>query len=115
MECNGEIVSTVSLIDGIDLDYENIEGQWNTKIPYISIHKFATSDKFKRKNFGKKMMTYIENYARKKKTDLRIDTHEDNVKMKNFILSCGFMYCGVVYLSGKLKRIAYDKSITTKK
>lgn len=109
LDVNGEVVSTACLVEGIDLDYENIEGKWHTKIPYISIHKVATSNKYKKQGYGKIMMQEIEKLARNRKLDLRIDTHEDNKKMIKFIKSCGYSYCGVVILEGKLKRFAYDK------
>lgn len=111
LEYHKRVVSTACLVEGIDEDYENIDGKWNTSIPYISIHKVATSNKYKKQSFAKKMMSYIENFAKRKKMDLRIDTHKDNKKMRNFILSCGYKYTGEVILQGELERLAYDKKI----
>lgn len=111
LEYHRKIVSTVCLVEGIDKDYENIKGKWNTSIPYISIHKVATSNKYKKQSFAKKMMSYIENLAKRKRMDLRIDTHKDNKKMRNFIISCGYKYTGEVVLQGELERLAYDKVI----
>ena len=59
---------TVCLVEGIDDDYENIKGKWNTSIPYISIHKVATSNAYKKQYFAKKMMCYVENFALRKNT-----------------------------------------------
>ena len=111
LEYHRKIVSTVCLVEGIDEDYESINGKWNTSIPYISIHKVATSNKYKKQSFAKKMMSYIENLAKRKRMDLRIDTHKDNKKMRNFILSCGYKYTGEVVLQGELERLAYDKKV----
>lgn len=111
LEYHKRIVSTACLVEGIDEDYENIDGKWNTSIPYISIHKVATSNKYKKQSFAKKMMYYVENLAKRKKMDLRIDTHKDNKKMKNFIISCGYEYTGEVILQGELERVAYDKKV----
>lgn len=111
LEYHRKIVSTVCLVEGIDEDYESINGKWNTSIPYISIHKVATSNKYKKQSFAKKMMSYIENLARRKRMDLRIDTHKDNKKMRNFIISCGYKYTGEVVLQGELERLAYDKKV----
>ena len=111
LEYHRRVVSTVCLVEGIDEDYENIKGKWNTSIPYISIHKVATSNKYKKQSFAKKMMSYIENLAKRKRMDLRIDTHKDNKKMRNFIISCGYKYTGEVVLQGELERLAYDKVI----
>ena len=111
LEYHKRVVSTVCLVEGIDEDYENIKGKWNTSIPYISIHKVATSNEYKKQSFAKKMMRYVENFAKRKKMDLRIDTHKDNIKMKNFIISCGYKYAGEVILQGKLERLAYDKKV----
>lgn len=111
LEYHKRIVSTACLVEGIDEDYENINGKWNTSLPYISIHKVATSNKYKKQSFAKKMMSYIENLAKRKRMDLRIDTHKDNKKMRNFIISCGYKYTGEVVLQGELERLAYDKVI----
>lgn len=111
LEYHRKIVSTVCLVEGIDEDYESIKGKWNTSIPYISIHKVATSNKYKKQSFAKKMMSYIENLAKRKRMDLRIDTHKDNKKMRNFIISCGYKYTGEVVLQGELERLAYDKKV----
>lgn len=111
LEYHKRIVSTACLVEGIDEDYENINGKWNTSLPYISIHKVATSNEYKKQSFGRKMMSYIENFAKRKKMDLRIDTHKDNKKMRNFILSCGYKYTGEVILQGELERLAYDKKV----
>ena len=111
LEYHKRVVSTACLVEGIDEDYENINGKWNTSIPYISIHKVATSNKYKKQSFAKKMMYYVENFAKRKRMDLRIDTHKDNKKMRNFILSCGYKYTGEVVLQGELERLAYDKKV----
>ncbi|WP_455520696.1 GNAT family N-acetyltransferase [Parvimonas micra] len=111
LEYHKRVVSTACLVEGIDEDYENIDGKWNTSIPYISIHKVATSNKYKKQSFAKKMMSYIENFAKRKRMDLRIDTHKDNKKMRNFIISCGYKYTGEVVLQGELERLAYDKNV----
>lgn len=111
LEYHKRVVSTACLVEGIDEDYENIDGKWNTSIPYISIHKVATSNKYKKQSFAKKMMSYIENFAKRKRMDLRIDTHKDNKKMRNFIISCGYKYTGEVVLQGELERLAYDKKV----
>lgn len=111
LEYHKTIVSTACLVEGVDEDYENISGKWNTSIHYLSIHKVATSNRYKKQSFGKKMMCYIDNFAKRKKRDLRIDTHKDNKKMRNFILSCGYKYTGEVVLQGELERLGYDKKI----
>ena len=111
LEYHKRIVSTACLVEGIDEDYENINGKWNTSIPYISIHKVATSNEYKKQSFAKKMMCYVENFAKRKKMDLRIDTHKDNKKMRNFILSCGYEYTGELILNGELERLGYDKKV----
>lgn len=111
LEYHKKVVSTACLVEGIDEDYENINGKWNTSIPYISIHKVATSNEYKKQNFAKKMMRYVENFAKRKRMDLRIDTHKDNKKMRNFILSCGYEYTGELILNGELERLGYDKKV----
>ena len=56
------------------------------------------------------MMTYLAELARGKgKLSLRIDTHEGNLAMRKMLAKNGFVYCGVIYLAGGDKRVAYER------
>ena len=48
----------------------------------------------------------------KKYKNLRIDTHEDNIPMRSFLLKHGFVECGIIYLENGEERIAYHKVIS---
>ena len=41
--------------------------------------------------------------------NIRIDTHEDNFKMRNLIEKNGYSYCGKIFLTNGDLRVAYQK------
>ena len=53
-------------------------------------------------------MCYIDNFAKRKKRDLRIDTHKDNRPMQAVIRKFGFQECGVIYVADGSSRLAFD-------
>ena len=56
------------------------------------------------------MMAYLAELAREQgKLSLRIDTHEGNLAMRKMLAKNGFVYCGVIYLAGGDKRVAYER------
>lgn len=107
---DGEPVSTVR-IGGHDSQYDKIyNGSWITNGEYYSIHKVVTFSTKKNRGYAKKMFFEIENMAKADKIkSIKIDTHEDNIKMQNFLTSINYKYCGIVYLDVEGKRFAYEK------
>ncbi|SHH28327.1 Acetyltransferase (GNAT) family protein [Anaerosphaera aminiphila DSM 21120] len=107
---DGELVSTVR-IGGHDPQYDKIySGSWITNGEYYSIHKVATFSTKKNRGYAKKMFLEGENMAKADNIkSIKIDTHEDNIKMQNFLTSINYKYCGIVYLDVEGKRFAYEK------
>ena len=51
-----------------------------------------------------------EAYARENSfKSVRIDTHRGNKTMQGLLKSLNYKYVGLVYLSGKNKRLAFEK------
>ena len=48
-------------------------------------------------------------FANDEHRNIKIDTHRDNRIMLHCILSYGFTYCGIIYLTSGDKRLVYQK------
>jgi len=105
-------IGYAAFIEGEEPSYQNIEGQWLSEGPYLTIHRISVDPKERRKGLGKILMTYAEEKAQKDgMKSLRVDTHADNLGMRKLIDVCGFEYCGIVYVHGNEKRNAYEKAL----
>lgn len=93
-----EIVGTVALISGEDPVYEAIEGQWQGKGPYVSLHHIAVSQKHRGIGLGKNLLSMAIQQAKALGyEDIRIDTYPANQPMLSLIEKCGFTYCGMIH------------------
>ena len=92
--------------------YEKIDGQWlSDGEPYIAVHRLAVADKFLGLDMARHVLHFAERKARAKGVRwFRIDTHHDNLPMRNLIRDFGFTFCGVVQVRDG-KRRAYEKRV----
>lgn len=82
------------------------EGSWPNALPYGTIHRIASSGKF-RGVFAAALGFCLE------RTDtIRIDTHRDNLPMQSCLLKHGFRRCGIIDVRNG-ERIAYQLTNTT--
>lgn len=86
---------------GIDETYNYIEGAWLNNESYGVIHRIASS------GAKKGMFLEVFNYVKKFISNIRIDTHHDNVVMQKVLKKYGFIKCGVIYLKNGNPRLAY--------
>ena len=98
-----EVVATFVYIVGEDPTYSYIEGSWLNNNKYGTIHRIASNGKVPH------IFKLVLDYITKNKLDIRIDTHEDNKRMKHLIESNGFSYCGIIYVKDRTPRLAYQK------
>ena len=92
--------------EDIELNRCYIEnGNWLNDNDYLTIHRIASNNK-KEHIFH----TVIE-YLKKKKKDIRIDTHKDNKRMKHLIEKERFKYCGIIYVRDGTARDAYQLEV----
>lgn len=113
LEENGIILGTTALsFDGEDT-YEKIyEGQWLSNGSYGVIHRIAVNRNVKVKGIGTEIIKKSEEICLDKGIrNIKIDTHEDNITMQRLLEKNKFKYCGVIYLEGNVKRIAFEKVI----
>jgi hypothetical protein len=86
--------------------YDVIEGgNWLNHNPYGVIHRLASGRK------AKGIAHAAFEFAFSKTGTIRVDTHHDNIHMKNFLNKNGFSYCGVIYVNDGTPRDAFQKTI----
>lgn len=80
-------------------------GNWLNNNDYGVIHRLASNNKTKgiAKTCFDFCFTIINN--------IKVDTHKDNIPMKNFFNKYGFKYCGIIYVSDGTSREAYQKTL----
>ncbi len=104
------IVKKSDMICGVFFFSENEEktyrkiydGKWLNDLPYAVIHRIASSGK------EKGIANEIFKFCFEKFPNLKIDTHENNKKMRHCLLHFGFVECGTILLEDGTKRIAFQ-------
>lgn len=108
---NRQVVAYAAIVHGKDPYYENIDGQWLTNDNYITVHRIAIHNDFLHRGYADHIIRYAEKYAKKQGIpSFRIDTHHDNLFMRNLIRNNGFTYCGIVQVRDG-ERLAYEKAL----
>lgn len=98
-----QIVATFVLHAGIDHTYNTIyEGQWLNDAPYATIHRIASNGEVKG------IFRLALQFALNRYDNIRIDTHHDNIVMRNAIMQNGFSYCGIIHCWNGDERMAYQ-------
>ena len=94
--------------------YEKIDGQWlSNGEPYVTVHRIAVADEYLGLDLAQHILKFAERKARAKHVQwFRIDSHHDNLPMRNLIRDFGFTFCGVVQVRDG-KRMAYEKKVET--
>ena len=89
-----------------DETYLKIEGEgWLNNEPYGTIHRVASVPNTHR------VLSAVMEYCFQKVKNIRIDTHEENVIMRNALKKLGFTYCGIIYLENGEPRLAFQRTI----
>lgn len=92
-----------ALVEGPDSTYSIIEdGAWLNDNPYAVIHRIAGDGKVRG------IFRCAIDYCKSKYSNLRIDTHSDNLIMQKQIEKNGFKKCGTIYVADGSPRIAYQ-------
>ncbi|MDR0859132.1 MAG: GNAT family N-acetyltransferase [Oscillospiraceae bacterium] len=104
-EDKGEVTAVFYFSIERDATYDYIEGAWLNDEPYGVVHRIAA------RRGTKGAGTFCLNSAFELCGNLKIDTHVDNVPMRNLLAKLGFVYCGVIWvLGGSDERIAFQKT-----
>lgn len=86
----------------VDPTYLKIDGAWINDEEYGVIHRIAVGKN--QKGVGTLCIKWVIDQC----DNVRIDTHHDNIPMKNLLNKLGFQYCGIIELLNKEKRMAYQ-------
>lgn len=110
---SGEIVASTAISAREETTYRTIyEGEWMTREDYLVIHRLAVKNDSKNRGFASLLLKETEKMARTSSIpSVKVDTHEQNVPMQQLLLSHGYIYCGVIYLTEGSKRLAYEKLV----
>lgn len=101
---DGERIAAVFCFrTGDDPTYTRIEqGRWLNDRPYGVVHRLAVTE------YGKGAASFCIQWCRRQCSDLRIDTHKNNLPMQKVLLKNGFVYCGIIYTDNGTPRLAYQ-------
>ena len=108
---NDRVVGYAAIIYGHDDNYDYIEdGQWLNEDKYGVIHRICIDDSLMGKGLASEFFEYAADRALALGfNNLRVDTHPENKSMQRLIAKNGFIKCGIVYMSDKTSRYAYQK------
>ena len=99
-----ELVATFCFFQEKDPTYDYIEGRyWLNDEPYGVVHRLAGGGKVK--GLGRFCLDWCYDRC----PNIRVDTHADNVVMQSLLEKCGFVRCGIIYLSNGDPRVAFHK------
>lgn len=100
---DGRIVMAFALIFGPDPTYAHIEqGAWRHSRPYATIHRLGSDGSCHA------VLRSCIAYAFSLYDSLRLDTHADNLTMRNGVEKLGFTPSGIIYCDDGSPRIAYE-------
>lgn len=93
-----------------DPAYPAIRGAWRFDGKYAVVHRIVIGPEFRGRGLTGEVFRLVGQLACRRGVDiLRIDTHEDNLRMRHVLEKNGFVCCGIVSQYGD--RLAYDKKL----
>ena len=91
-----------TLLEEAEPSYQHIEnGGWLNDEPYLTIHRLAGD------GLVHGLFKCTVDYCRQISSNIRVDTHENNLIMQKQIEKNGFRKCGTIYVADGTPRIAY--------
>ena len=97
------IHGVVALFAGEEPTYAQIEdGSWLNDAPYLTIHRIAGDGQ------AHGLFACAADYCKRICSNVRVDTHADNLIMQGLIQKNGFTRCGVIHVKDGTPRIAYQ-------
>lgn len=101
---NNTILCVFAFLPGPDETYSKIyDGEWPNNNDYYVIHRIAVNV------HRKGIASFVFNECLNVAPVIRIDTHRDNIPMRNTLLKNGFKYCGIIHLKNGDERLAFQK------
>ena len=111
VDLNGVAVATFVISFAGEPTYNEIKGKgWLNANRYAVVHRIAVADECRRKGIAREILHYTEELAIEQGiTDIRIDTHRDNLAMRSLLKKLGYIHCGRITLTSGAFREAYHK------
>ena len=108
---NKEVVATAVVSFKGEKTYESIyEGEWISNKEYAVVHRIAVDNSHKGLGLSSQIIKNVEALCIEKGVcSIKVDTHEQNLSMKNLLRKNKFEHCGIIYLEDSNKRIAFEK------
>lgn len=115
IEYNGIIVATSSIAFDGEPTYSTIyKGAWPNSNDYAVVHRIMVANSMKRKGIAREILAFAEGLCVERGvSDIRIDTHHDNVAMRTMLKRLGYSHCGRITLTSGAPREAYHKRVST--
>ena len=109
---DGELAGYLCLgFDG-DPAYPEIRGVWRFDGAYAVVHRMAIGPNHRGRGLTGEVFRLAGVIAKNRGVEiLRIDTHEDNLRMRHVLEKNGFLCCGTVVQNGG-ERLAFDQKLT---
>lgn len=97
-----EVLGCVVFTEGDDPTYQNIdEGSWLNDNAYSVIHRLAVSSQ------GRGVGRNFIEWCIRHHSNIRGDTHADNLPMQNLLKKAGFHPCGIIRNAWGDERVAF--------
>ena len=108
-----KIIGVMIIMQNIDENYNEIDGNWLNNDKYVSIHRIAVRYNYHNQQIGYKMLKLAETIIMNKDIySIKIDTHKINIPMIKTLTKLNYTYCGVITLKRSKEdnlRNAYQK------
>lgn len=105
---DNKIAGVFCFFVGNDPTYNKIyDGEWLNNKPYAAIHRIVVS--IHQKGIATKCIQWCLSQF----SNIKIDTHRDNIPMQKTILKNGFKYCGIIITRDGTERLAYQQTISS--
>lgn len=111
---DGRVLAMITLQEGDELSYRQIDGAWLNDLPYMAFHRVCVDSSLKGRGLAAALFEHSEQIALSRGySTVRIDTHPDNLSMQRALAKSGYRTCGRIALAeGSEKgdpRIGYQK------
>ena len=98
-----EIAFTFALFFEDEPNYQKIDGSWLNSEEYATIHRIASSGKYKG------TLKAAIDYAFEHCNNVRIDTHAENTTMRAALRKLDFHETGIIWLANGDPRVSFHK------
>lgn len=106
----GVVVATAVISFAGEVTYNHVDGSWLNDDKYAVVHRLAVRSGARNRGFATRFFEYTEQLCRQNGvSNIRVDTHKNNLIMQGLLRRLGYLYCGEITLLSGSKRIAMQK------